>query len=335
MIMPHVTVIMPVYNGEAYVREAIDSILGQTFSDFELLIINDGSSDHSAAIVRSYQDARIRLIENPTNLGLVPTLNRGLQLARGMFIARMDGDDRSLPQRFARQLAFLRAHPNVGICGAWMEAIGDRVGYVWRYPTEHEHIRASLLFESVLAHPSVMMRRESLERHGLRYSMTYQHAEDYGLWFESAQRFALANLPEVLVQYRKHAQQTVQIQQQVRLAAASCIRREQIARLGLQPTPDEIALHEAISTSQFQPAREFIARAGDWLQKLQAANQRTGVYAEPAFSMVLGQRWYWVCRLSTSLGLWSWRAFRRLPLSKVVEISWQQQLKFGVRCVLP
>ena len=333
--MPLVTVIMPVYNGEAYIREAIDSILSQTFGDFELLILNDGSSDRSAAIVKSYQDPRIRLIENPTNLGLIPTLNRGLQLARGMFIARMDCDDRSLPQRFVRQLEFLRAHPNVGICGAWMEAIGEREGYIWRYPIEPERIRASLLFESVLAHPSVMMRRELLERHGLCYSVTYQDAEDYGLWFEAAQHFALANLSEVLVQYRKHPQQTVQIQQQVRLAAASCVRREQIERLGLQPTPDEIALHEAISTSQFQPTREFITYADDWLQKLQAANQRTEVYTEPVFSMVLGQRWYWVCRLSTSLGLWSWWTFRRSSLSRTASVGWWQELKFVLRCLLP
>jgi hypothetical protein len=333
--MSLITVIMPVYNGEEYVREAIDSILGQTFKDFELLVLDDGSSDRSAAIVKLYQDQRIRLIENPTNLGLVPTLNRGLDQARGTFIARMDSDDRSLPQRFARQLEFLRAHPDVGICGTWMEAIGDRAGYIWRYPTEHERIRASLLFESVLAHPSVMMRREMLERHGLRYSMTYRDAEDYGMWFEAAQRFALANVPEVLLQYRKHAQQTVQAQQQVRLAAASRVRREQIERLGLRPAPDEIALHEAISISRFQTTREFITRAEGWLLKLQAANQRAEIYAEPAFSAVLGQRWYWVCRLSTSLGLWAWSAFRRSSLSRVAGVGWWPKLKFVLRCALP
>jgi Glycosyl transferase family 2 len=333
--MPLITVIMPVYNGEAFVREAIDSILGQTFGDFELLVIDDGSSDGSAAIVGSYDDARIRMVENDVNLGVVQTLNRGLDLARGTFIARMDCDDRSLPQRFAKQVAFLEAHPEVGICGAWLESIGERSGFVWRYPTGVERIRASLLFESALAHPTVMMRHDLLERYGLRYSMAYQHAEDYGLWVEAAQCFALANLPEVLVQYRKHAQQTGTLQQYGLQAAAGRVRREQVERLGLRPTPDEIALHEAISTSQFQPAKDFITRAGSWLQKLRAANQRTGVYAEAEFSRVLGQRWYWVCRLSTGLGLWSWRTFRRSPLSRAAQINPLAQLKFGARCVLP
>jgi len=144
--MSQVTIIMPVYNGEVYLREAIDSILDQTLTDFEFLILNDGSSDHSVDIVRSYDDPRIRLVENEANLGVVQTLNRGLDLANGTFIARMDCDDRSLRDRLARQVAFLDDHPEVGICGTWMEAIGARAGYIWRYPTDPERIRCSLLF---------------------------------------------------------------------------------------------------------------------------------------------------------------------------------------------
>src|SRR6266540_3032517 len=176
--MPQVTIIMPMYNGEVYLREAIDSILDQTLTDFEFLILNDGSSDRSPDVVRSYADPRIRLVENEAQMGLVYTLDRGLDLARGTFIARMDCDDCSLPDLLARQVAFLNDHPEVGVCGAWMEAIGARAGYIWRYPTDPERIRCSLLFESALAHPSVMMRRDLLERFELRYSMAYQHAED-------------------------------------------------------------------------------------------------------------------------------------------------------------
>src|SRR5262245_60726064 len=149
--MPEITIIMPVYNGEAYLHEAIDSMLAQTCADFELLVLNDGSRDRSGEIARSYADPRVRLVENQANLGVVPTLNRGLDLARGAFIARMDADDRSLPERLARQLAFLRAHSEVGICGTWMEAIGEGAGYMWRYPADHERIRCALLFESALA----------------------------------------------------------------------------------------------------------------------------------------------------------------------------------------
>lgn len=333
--MSLVTVIMPVYNGEAYVREAIDSILGQTFGDFELLAIDDGSGDRSAEIIGSYTDPRIRLVRNEVNLGVVQTLNRGLDLARGTFIARMDCDDRSLPERFARQIAFLSTHPEVGVCGTWMESIGDRTGYVWRYPTDPERIRCSLVFESVLAHPSVMMRRELIERLGLRYSLAYKHAEDYGLWVDAAEHFALANLPEVLVQYRKHGEQTGLKQHKGLSASAARIRQEQLERLRVSPTAEEIELHEAISLSQFQPTREFIMRAELWLLKLRAANQNARVYPDAAFSAVLGWRWYWVCRLSTGLGLWAWRAFRRSPLSWAAGVGWWPELKFVLRCALP
>jgi glycosyltransferase involved in cell wall biosynthesis len=333
--MPQVTIIMPVYNGEMYLREAIDSILDQTLADFEFLILNDGSSDHSADIVRSYDDPRIRLLENEANLGVVQTLNRGLDLASGTFIARMDCDDRSLPNRLARQVAFLNDHPEVGICGTWMEGIGTRAGYIWRYPTDPERIRCCLLFESALAHPSVMMRRDLLERFELRYSMAYQHAEDYGLWVQAARHFALANIPEIVVQYRKHAQQTGLKQQKGLLAATTRIRLEQLDRLGVRPRPDEAALHDAISIAQVQPTREFVTRAGTWLEKLKGANDQAGVYDQAAFAAELGWRWFWTCRLSTKLGLWSWRAFRRSRLSRAANIGWQQQLKFGVRCVLP
>jgi hypothetical protein len=139
----------------------------------------------------------------------------------------------------------------------------------------------------------------------------------------------------VLVQYRKHAEQTGIKQQRGLSASAARIRREQIERLGVSPTSEEAVLHEAISLSRFQPTREFITRAEGWLQKLRAANQRTEIYAELAFSAVLGQRWYWVCRLSTSLGLWSWWAFRRSPLSRAAGAGWWQELKFVLRCVLP
>lgn len=121
---------MPVYNAQEYIREAIDSILNQTFSDFEFIIINDGSTDNSVEIIKNYNDPRIVLVDNTENKGLVSVLNQGLQLAQGEYIARMDADDISLPNRFMEQVNYLDKHPQVGILGAWFHIFGDKINRI-------------------------------------------------------------------------------------------------------------------------------------------------------------------------------------------------------------
>src|SRR5437899_2426865 len=208
MPAPRVSFLMAVYDGEKYLEEAIRSVLNQTFHDFEFIVINDGSTDGTAEIIERYRraDDRIRAYEQRHH-GLVATLNRGLELAQGEYVARMDADDVSFPERLATQVAFMSAHPEVGICGTWVETMGVPSGNVQRYPTDDATIRSWLLFESVLAHPSVVMRRELLAKAGLYYDVACIHAEDYDLWVRAARHTALANIPEVLLRYRMHPQQ--------------------------------------------------------------------------------------------------------------------------------
>ncbi len=156
---------MSVYNGEKYLREAIDSILGQTFKDFEFLIIDDGSTDSSVEIIRSYADPRIRLIQNEENIGLSRSLNKGLKLARGEYIARMDADDISLPRRLAAQVGLLDKQPDIGLVGTSIQLIdcdGERM-HVHRVPTTHAQILWALCFTTPLAHPSVVFRKVIIE----------------------------------------------------------------------------------------------------------------------------------------------------------------------------
>jgi len=133
MVEPKVTVLMPVYNGERYLNEAVDSILGQTFTDFEFLIIDDASTDKTPEILRSYDDPRIRVVTNEENLGLSKSLNKGLALARGEFIARMDADDVSYPYRLQVQHEFMTQHPGAGVIGSWAEYIDRKGEIVHRY----------------------------------------------------------------------------------------------------------------------------------------------------------------------------------------------------------
>lgn len=204
--IPKVTVLMPVYNGEAHLSEAIESVLNQSFTDFEFLIINDGSTDRSVDIIKTYRDPRIRLVENERNFGLVDTLNRGIDLARGELIARMDCDDVCVPERLSKQVAFMKQHPEVGICGSWIEYFMGKE-LVMKFPAQHEEIIQAFPSYNPMAHPTVMIRAEILKSRRLYYDSDYRHVEDYELWTRLAAVTCCANLPEVLVRYRIHPEQ--------------------------------------------------------------------------------------------------------------------------------
>lgn len=207
--MMKVTVLMPVYNGAKYLREAIESILNQTFSDFEFLIMNDGSTDESVTIINSYHDPRICLAHNERNLGLIHTLNRGMERAGGEYIARMDCDDISLPDRLSKQVALMERHPEIGVCGTWIQYFMGRDDII-RLPVNHHEIKASLPTVCPIAHPTAMLRTSLVKNNGLYYSHDYPHAEDYEMWFRAAEITHLANIPEILLKYRIHPGQICQ-----------------------------------------------------------------------------------------------------------------------------
>ncbi|MBW1897872.1 MAG: glycosyltransferase [Deltaproteobacteria bacterium] len=204
--VPKVTVLMPVYNGENYLREAIHSILIQTFTDFEFLIINDGSTDRSVEIIESFADSRLILINNEKKLKLIETLNRGLKRAQGEYLARMDCDDISSLERLERQVAFMDAHPDVGVLGTGFQLIdseGKMINNPVHFPSMHKILQWCLNFFSPIVHPSVMMRRKVVLEAG-GYSREFIHAEDYELWCRLSRLTRLDNLQDALLSLRKH-----------------------------------------------------------------------------------------------------------------------------------
>ncbi|WP_066852923.1 glycosyltransferase family 2 protein [Halodesulfovibrio spirochaetisodalis] len=205
-MVPKVSILLPAYNQEKYIEETVESILSQTFTDFEFIILDDASSDRTAERIQTFEDERITFYQNAENLGSVGTLNKGLALCRGEYIARIDGDDIAYPDRLAKQVAFLDSHPDVGVVGSAVQCFSDSgMGKVMRYETDSAALFSSFLLAetSMVAHPAVMMRRCLFEG-GIQYSQEHFYAEDYKLWNDLKWHTRIANMSEVLLKYRIH-----------------------------------------------------------------------------------------------------------------------------------
>lgn len=201
--MPKVSVILPVYNCDQYIFETIQSVLNQTFADFELLIVDDCSTDKTVAIIKQFDDDRIQLILKEKNTGYTDSLNYAVSIAKGQYIARMDGDDICVSTRFEKQVAFLDANPTIILCGSAIQIIGTDA--ILRHPSNHEAIKVKLCFGTSFYHPSVMGRVEVFQANP--YDKKYEPAEDYDLWTRLVFQGELANLEEVLLLYRVHENQ--------------------------------------------------------------------------------------------------------------------------------
>jgi glycosyltransferase involved in cell wall biosynthesis len=203
--MPSVSVVLPVYNCPSLVAEAIESVLRQTLQDFELIVIDDGSTDDTPTVLKHFGDPRLFALRQH-NRGLAATLNRGVELARGRYIARQDQDDMSHPERLAKQVAYLNANPHCALVGTWAEIWCGNVktGRQHRHPTSNPQLQYELLLNNPFVHSSVMMRKSALEEVG-GYSVdaSRQPPEDYELWSRIARKYEVANIPEILHVYRE------------------------------------------------------------------------------------------------------------------------------------
>ncbi len=242
MTTPRITVAMSVYNNGRYLRPAIASICDQSFTDFEFLIVNDGSTDDSAAIIDDFAsgDPRIRPIHQQ-NAGLIASLNRIIGEARAPLIARMDGDDIALPERFARQLTFLDANPHIGVLGTGCTCI-DEQGKPHPYRFENvvstEEILDDLKNGPPLCHPSVMMRTHVVRAVG-GYHRAYKHCEDYDLWLRLSEHVPMANLPDRLLHYRQSAQQVSNRHAYAQKIGAAIAWEAHVERAAGRPDPTE------------------------------------------------------------------------------------------------
>lgn len=292
---PTVTVLLPAYNAAAWLKTALASIFNQSFRDFELLVMDDGSTDTTAQILSRYSDPRMRVVREARNRGLVDVLNHGIELARGKFLARMDADDIAHPRRLELQAAFLERHLEIGVCGTWFRTTQGSRRISIRPPTEHDDITAHLFFRSPFGHPTVMIRRDFLEKSGLRYDVSARHAEDFDLWVRARPWVRFANLPSFLLEYRSHPEQVSSGHLDTQRQSAARIRLRQLASMLPQASAEEQAFHLRVCDDDaFSGTAELLA-ARDWLDELGEANRKLGMFSATSFGKALAHTWFGCC----------------------------------------
>lgn len=323
---------MPVYNGRQFLRPAIESVLTQTHSDFEFLIINDGSDDDSVEIIQSFTDPRVHLVHNPQNLGIAESLNRGLTTARGLYVVRMDCDDICAPRRLETLFKFMQQHPEVGVCGSFLRTI-DGDNQLWKLPCDDRTIRCRMLFESCIPHPSAIIRMEVINRFHLRYDANYERAEDYDFWSRCSAHTQLANYPQALLEYRVHARQIGSLYPEPQQQVADLVRKRELGNLGVVATEQMLFIHRSLSTWNFDSDQAFLSQAAEWLNLLSRANDNTRYLPEPEFGQELASRLYRACYTSPH-GRTAWQTYADSPFSGRPNTSRIDSIKLFLRCIV-
>ena len=293
--MATISIIMPVYNSKEYLKEAINSILDQTYTDWELLIINEyGSNDGSKEIIEEYSkvDTRIILIQNEERLGISASMNVGIDRASGKYIARMDADDISMPHRFQRQVEFMGDNPDIGMCGVEVEIFGSN-SFEWELETDRNKLATNILFYSPSVHPTVMIRKEILDKYNLRYNVNYKASEDYELFSKICAVTSVANINEVLFRYRIMENNATFKNNDIGIVLYSEVMNNQFKKMGLKFTEEEIQLlspHYSMKQSEGREVLERLVKLDLLLKKILVANEKCNLYNRKYLSNTLHKR---------------------------------------------
>lgn len=330
-MQPKISVLMSVYNSAQYLREAIQSILDQTLHDFEFLIINDSSTDESRNIILSFSDTRIKLIDNLENNGLSKSLNKGIEIAKAKYIARMDSDDISLPDRLLKQYLFMENNTHISVCGSWAKIIGAD-NYVLNYPSNNDEIKAYLLFNNPIIHPGTMFRKELFIKNNFWYDESISYSQDYELWQRASAKMNFANIPEVLLLYRLSPKSVEKKKYQESITGQ--IRKKQLEYLGLTPDPIELELHRSLAVVEPNLAFSKIKDIGDWINKIISVNSVSKKLDGSALKKILLKKYYEVCKTHTYYGPKVFYLLISHPFFNLTRLSNIEFLKFFNKCLI-
>jgi len=335
-ITPAISVIMSVYNSEQYLQESIDSILDQTFNDFEFIITDDCSTDGSFEIIKSYAmlDKRIKYFRNSENIGLTKSLNLMLDIAKGKYIARMDSDDISMPDRFSKQFDFMENNPEIGVLGTNIRFFGN-YNADSDLPTSNNDLKAELLFRDMIMHPTVMIRRSVMDENNLRYDEDFRISQDYDLWGRMIRFTEFANMPEILLKYRfVDSNLTNSTKTEYRESLLKKIFITQLKRLGINPSDEDIRFHIILASKKSISIIDDLSGIKLWLDKIAEKNKEKLFYDQAVIERVLSKYWFSVCTNSTGFGLKTYFKYKIFQYVNQYDPGFILKFRFLLKCMV-
>jgi len=334
MIDIPVTVLMPVYNAESYLREAIESILNQTFTNFEFLIINDGSTDNSKSIILSYTDSRIRFVENETNIKLIATLNNGIDLAKGKYIARMDADDISILTRLEKQVAFLDKHPEYVACSSWVETFSEtNKSNTIKYEESHDLIKVKSLYQNHFCHGASLFRKDVLAESNLRFESKFIHSEDYYFFVKLSELGKLFNIQETLLRVRHHDSNVSVLSRNIQYENSIIVIKYQLHKIGLNTDAIDFALYFRFFCSSFDLSKSEIMHIEKLIKTIISANKKSNYIQHQLIGDYFSGKWFALCLNSTNLGFWIFRTFMKSEILKQSKTNTKDILKLFIKAM--
>ncbi len=326
---PKVSVCMTVFNGEKYIREAMDSILHQTFTDFEFIIVLDPSQDKTFEIIDSYHDNRIKLIHNKHRIGFIASKNLCLHEAKGEFIAILDADDVSVSNRLFKQYSFLKANPSFGLLGARAEYINEKsqyIGKAWRYGLRPESINTSMIFGNYFVHSSIMLRKSAIPLD----QYISDSNEDYDLWSRMIlSGMKVWSLPDILVKCRVHGfNRTLQYGNDRSRNDCYAVYRKLLSVIAIFPNDNDLYLHYYFSINKMIPDHNTIIDLKDWLIRLIKSNEQSPYFNHHSMEQTIVEKWLIACLKSKKLSI-----LKKLILYFSFELSKFDLLKYMIRYI--
>lgn len=330
MDSPLVTILMPVYNAELFLKRAMDSILNQTYKNIEFLIINDGSTDNSLAIIKSYLDTRIVLLENTKNFGLIYSLNIGMEKATGKYIARMDADDISHKDRIQKQCDYMEANTYVGILGTFIQKENKFKLYAQPNLNSNE-LKTRLIFTNIFNHPTIMFRNSFVKEKKISYNQEFKHAEDYNLWLGIINETEFAILPEYLLFYENHPDQISVAFDKEQKAALSKTHHQFFSSINLNANAEELEIHRRLFYQDYIFTETFLEEVEKWILKIIENKALQKILGIKALTKTAAVVWFEVCTHFATNNVNSTRKYYSSSLCNSNAIALKSRILFNLK----
>lgn len=291
MSIPCISVILPVFNSAGFVGGALESILGQSFKDFEVIVIDDGSTDDSLEVVNSFKDERIIVLRNAKNLGLVESLNKAVEYCKGKYIARMDADDICASDRLKIQYDFMEAHPDVDVAGTYLLTFGA-IEQSWQPPTSHEDIHCGMLFSNMIYHPTVIAKSYVFKE---KYDPSFLASEDYELWLRLINKgYRFANVPEFLLRYRVHENKVGKVFSNFQEKNSYRLAVQNFTKFGIKLNEEDYWLSKAL-VGGFDLNLKQLNKLREFLNTLLKENRKQNIYCNERLYGFVSEKWFRLC----------------------------------------